>query len=334
MAGSRDPSKRAGMHFTGPLSGLGNSILQRFGVKTAEGRPGNPSSAWGEGADRRALVAQGMPLSVQLWLGARLPFVAFTSILGFFTYMYHISPIVPWLLVFLALDFAIIVCWPPKMIGQKKRSFWDWGPMYSWILAVGCGICFGLGNYGILESWVNTAFLREYTNVLPNASPMAVNDAGVIKFAPGTVVDTSMSAGYKFWFYNYCAAPIVGADPGATPVTFWAVGIGCCGSRGDFICDSAGDKSAQAAMPLRPHNLGPEITEHYQHAIRMSAAANDLEVAKETVFVMWHKDPKGIGKYTWWLATSIFLGLTMTGLCACCACQSGLMHISVMQQQQ
>lgn len=318
------------MHFTGPLSSLGNSLLQRFGVKTAERDGAGPEAGQ---AGERKLQAQGVPLNVQLWLGARLPFVAFVSILGFFTYMYHISPIVPWLTVFLALDFAIIVCWPAKMIGTKRRSFWDWGPMYSWAFAVGCAVLFGLLNYGILESWINTAFLREYKNVLPNADPVAVSDAGVLSFAEGTVLDTSKAAGYKYWFYNYCAAPVVGAEPGAFPVTFWAVGVGCCGSRGDFTCDSAADTSARSAMPLRAYNLGPEITEHYQHAIRMSAAANDLEVAKETVFVMWQKDPIAFGKWTWWISTCIFLSLTLVALCACCACQSGLMHISVMQQQ-
>lgn len=325
----REPSKQAGMHFTGPLSSLGNSLLQRFGVKQATSRAG------GGGADGEPpkLESQTVPLSVQLWLGARLPFVAFVSIFGCFTYMYHISPIVPWLAVFLSLDFAIIVCWPPKMIGTKRRSFWDWGPMYSWFFAVGCAVLFGLLNYGLLESWINTAFLREYKNVLPNADPVAVSDAGVLTFAEGTILDTSSAAGYKFWFYNYCAAPVVGKDPAAFPVTFWAVGIGCCSSRGEFICDSAADKSARSGMPLRPYNLGPEITEHYNNAIKMSAAANDLEVAKETVFVMWQKDPKAVGKWVWWLSTSIFLSMTMIALCACCACQSGLMHISVMQQQ-
>jgi len=333
MPPTREGSKQAGMHFTGPLAGVFNSVLQKFGVKTAERKaPGALKQGGPNGADRR-VQTQGVPLHIQLWLGARLPFVAFVLILGFFTYMYHISPIVPWITVFIALDFAVIVCWPPKMIGTKRRSFWDWGPIYSWMFAVGAAILFGLLNYGIIESWINTAFLREYKDVKPNTNPVAVSDAGVLTFEKGTVLDTSSAAGYKFWFYKYCAAPIVGPDPQAFPVTFWAVGVGCCGSRGDFTCDSAADKSTQSGMPLRIHNLGPEITRNYNHAIRMSAAANDLEVAKETVFVMWQKDPKAMGKWTWWISTTIFLTLTLVALCACCACQSGLMHISVMQQQ-
>jgi len=319
--------QRAGFNFTGPLSGLGNSMLQRFGIKTAERDASVADTAKVAGVD-----ATGVPLSVQLWLGARLPFAAFVVIVGLFTYMYHISPIIPWLIVFFSLDFAIIVCWPPKQIGAKRRGFWDWGPMYSWFIAVGCAVCFVLLNYGILESWINTAFLREYKDVSPTADPLAVSDAGILQFAKGTKLDTSASAGFKFWFYNYCAAPVVGENPQDAPITFWAVGVGCCSSRGEFTCDSAMDKSAVSGMPLRPHNLGPEIVGHYNNAIRMAAAANDLEVAKEPVFVLWHKDPKAVGKWTWWLSTMIFISLTLVALCACCACQSGLMHISVMQQ--
>jgi len=317
----------AGFNFTGPLSGLGNSMLQRFGVKTAErevpGKDGKPTEQ-----------AVGVPLHIQLWLGARLPFAAFVSIVGFFTYMYHISPIMPWLLVFFSLDFAVIVCWPPKMIGTKRRSFWDWGPMYSWFIAVGFAVVCGLLNYGLLESWINTAFLREYKDVQSTIDPVAVSDAGILKFAKGTTLDTQASAGFKFWTSTWCAAPVVGTDPQAAPITFWAVGVGCCDARGGFTCDSAEDKTAISAMPLRAHNLGPEITSHYNHAIRMAAAQNDLEVAKEPVFVVWHKDPLAAGKFTWWLSTGIFICLTLVALCACCACQSGLMHISVMQQQQ
>lgn len=314
------------MNFTGPLAGIGNSMLTSFGIQKAVPK------AVGAAKEPEHLEAKGLPLPILLWLGARLPFVAFVVIMGMFTYMYHILPILPWFLVFLAIDFAVIVCWPSRAVGVKRRSFWDWAPMYSWALAIALAVLFGHMNYGILESWVNIAFLREYKNVSPTISPVAIRDAGVLTFEEGTHLDTQSAAGYKFWFSTFCAAPIVGKDPMAAPITFWAVGVGCCGTRGDFTCDSALDKTTRSAMPLRPHNLGPEIVGHYNHAIRMSAASNDLEVAKEPVFVMWHKDPKGVGAYAWWLSTSIFLLLILFSLCACCACQSGIMHISVMQQ--
>jgi hypothetical protein len=273
-----------------------------------------------------------MSYEVLLWLGARLPFAAAVTIVGFFTYLYHIAPFLPWLLVFFAADFAVIVCWPPKQIGTRHRGMWDWSPMFAWFLAIGAAVGVGLLNYGILESWINTAFLQEYKNVQPNTAPSAVSDAGVLTFAPGTHVDTSSAAGYKFWFYNYCAAPIVGEDPTDFPVTYWAVGVGCCQNRGEFTCDSAEDASAISGMPLRPYNIGPEITSHYNRAINMSAATSGIEVSKERVFVRWHKDPKGAGNFHWWIASSLFFGFVLLSFCACGACQETLLHVHEMRK--
>jgi hypothetical protein len=290
------------------LSGLGNLMLRVGGIKEAKREV--PEIRAGK------LEQQGhQPLEMQLWLGARMPAIAFIVIVGSFTFSYHLAPALPWLLVFFALDFAIIVCWPPKKIGMTPRNIWSWGQMMSWLLAIGFAMVIGLINYGIIESWVNMHFLREYNNVLPNSDPMAVSDGGILNFAAGTRLDIKSAAGFKFWLYNYCAAPVVGADPGAVPVTFWAVGVGCCDKRGGFDCNSGGDSSARSAMPLREYNLTPEMVDHYNHAIRMSAAANQLEVAKEKMFVIWHKDPHAVGKRCWWTATIIFLVLSLVAVC-------------------
>lgn len=322
--------EKAGFHFTGPLAGIGNSMLQRFGVRTAERARGAGPSGKPEAPE---VQYKGIPLPVLLWLGARLPFGAFVAILVLFTYTYHMAPILPWLMSFFCLAFATIVCWPPKFLGTKKRDFWDWGPMYSWLLAIGFAIIFGLINYGIIESWINTTFLREYKGVRPSTEPNAVMDAGILDFSQDAMLDTSSSAGYKFWFSTFCAAPIVDRnDPNGAPITFWAVGVGCCAPRGGFTCDSAQDKTAHKGVPLKTYNLGPEITSHYNHAIRMAASTNDLEVAKETVYVLWHKDPKAVGKERWWLCTVIFVVLTLIALCSCCGCQSAFVHLDVMKK--
>jgi len=153
-----------------------------------------------------------------------------------------------------------------------------------------------------------------------------------LNFAKGTSLDTASSAGYKRWLEQYCAAPIINkGDPTASPVGFWAVGTGCCDSRGSFTCDGAGDAGAHSALPIRSLNLGAHKTESFNKAIKMAAAVHGLEVAPETVLLMWAKDPHAIGKAAWWTATSIFGVLTLFGLCACCACQQGLTHISAME---
>jgi len=323
--------KRAGFNFTGPLAGLGNTLLGQFGVESASKAPINAQA--GPKVDPvKSFAAKGIPLEVQLWVGARLPFAAFVTILGFFTYFYHIVPIVPWLLSGFSILFGIIVCWPPNHIGARSRGVADWGMMGSWFLAVGFAVVLGLVNYGLLESWVNVTFLREYKDLKADISPVAVMDAGILSFGKDVTLATTMSAGYKFWFYNYCAAPIVGKDPTAVPVTYWAVGVGCCDARGEFRCDSAEDKDARSAVPLRPYTVGKEIASHYDKAIMMSAAANELEVAKDKVFVLWYKDPKKAGQDMWWLCTGLFIMLTLCAFCAYIGCVSAFTHMSVMQK--
>merc|ERR1719352_1875459 len=54
------------------------------------------------------------------WLGARLPFCAFCIILGSFTYTYHIFPWMPWIIVFVCLNFAVLVTWPQKGVGLNR----------------------------------------------------------------------------------------------------------------------------------------------------------------------------------------------------------------------
>lgn len=324
-------ARRAGFNLTGPLAGFGHSVLSMLGVKVKEEQKEQVENI--RKMQAQAAQPHKIPIEIQLWLGARLPFVSFVSILGFFTYVYHLAPIVPWLLAFFSTAFAIIVCWPPRLMGSKHRDLWDWSMMWSWGAAVGFAVVFGLINYGIIESWINTTFLREYRDVSPNANAKSVMDAGILTFNKDSILNIEMSAGYKHWFYNYCAAPVVNhKDPRSAPVTFWAVGVGCCGARGEFTCDSAADKSANSGVPLNPHNLGPEVTAHYDSAVRMAAATNNLEVSEDHVFIMWHKDPKAVGKWAWWFCTMIFMGLTLVALCSCCACQSGLSHINIMQQ--
>lgn len=276
-----------------------------------------------------------MSLNMRQWLGARLPFCAFITIAGAFTYLYHIFPMLPWVLVLLLLNLGVLATWPPKEIGTKRRTSWDWAPLAAWLLAVSAAVVFGVINYAVIESYVNVTFLREFKDVQFDTDPRAVVDGGILNFAGGTSLDPSNAAGYKLsslWSDTYCAAPIVHTEePAAAPVGFWAVGQGCCQSRGGFTCDSAGDTSAKSGIPVRAHSLGPKTTENYNKAIKMAAAASGLEVGKETIFVMWVSDAKSVGQAAWWTATMVFFSLCFFGLITCCACQAGFKHISDME---
>jgi len=319
---------KGSMNFVGPLSSWANWAVGRDGSS-------NPSPL---DAPLKKPEAPVMSLSMQLWFGARLPFCAFIIIAGAFTYTYHAFPILPWFLVVLALDFALLVTWPAKEIGTARRKAWDWAPMASWILAVSCAIGFGLSNYAVIEGWVNTTFLKEYNSVNFDTDPRSVRDAGVLNFAIDTALDTTKSAGYKFWLDKYCAAPVVKrGDSTAAPVGFWAVGLGCCENRGGFSCGDAGISGANSGVPVRHQKFGvfhtaPEKEAAYHSAVKMAAAAHGLEVANEVVFVTWAKDAHSVGTAAWWSATTFFFAMTLFGLCACMGCQAGFTHISAMQR--
>jgi len=321
------------MNFTGPMADFGKSLNQSL-LRMGGFEEPAPVEEKASSSGRAPLKPPpAMSLNTQLWLGARLPFAAFISILGIFTYAYHMSPALPWLLVFLCVDFAVLVAWPTQ-ISNRSRTFWDFGPILSWLLAVGFAVVLGLGNYAIISGWVNATFLQEYNDVTFNTNPGAVVDGGILNFASGTTLASSQAAGYKQMLQNFCAAPIVSAsDAKAAPVAFWAVGQECCDSNGGFTCDGAGDTGAHSGMPIRAHTIGPEWTANYNKAIKKAAGANGLKVAKETVFVMWVNDPHGVGKTAWWFATTCFFLLSLVGVCSCCACQLGFRHISEMEQQ-
>mmetsp|Transcript_42018 Transcript_42018/g.78599 ORF Transcript_42018/g.78599 Transcript_42018/m.78599 type:complete len:341 (-) Transcript_42018:73-1095(-) len=273
-----------------------------------------------------------------LTLGARMPFLIFVVIVALFTYGYHLNPIAPWFAVIICLDFAVLATWPPPS-SMQPRTHWDWVPMTNCVFAVGAAVLCGLLNFCNIEAWVHVNFLQEFKDVVPTMSPASVSDAGVLNFAEGTVVDAGSAAGYRVWPYNYCAAPILVDDKESapsSPVTFWAVGVGCCDSRGEFTCDSADDKEARKGIRLESHMLGyfmgHEVKENYEKAIRMAAAAYSMDAADDPILVAWHQDPESVGSRSWWSATIAFSLLVLVALCCCTSCQTTLTQVRLMQK--
>lgn len=313
------------INFFGPLAGFGNAVLRMGGMQGSRPmpKPGTPPPQ----------KISGPALNMKLWLGARLPFFAFCTIAGAFTFAYHMFPMLPWALFFFFLNFGVLGTWPSKSIGTKRRTMWDWAPMMSWLLAVCSAGLLGHINYSIIDAWVNTTFLREYDNVHSNTDPRSVMDGGILNFDASTSLGTSLSAGYKHWLETFCAAPIVRAgEPDSAPIGFWAVGKGCCNARGDFTCKGAGDAHARTGLPLSRHSLDPWTAEGYKKAAGMVAASNGLAMADEPIFVMWVQDAHHVGKTAWWTATIVFFAAVLVGLFSCCACQMGFQHISEMEQ--
>jgi len=81
-------------------------------------------------------------------------------------------------------------------------------------------------------------------------------------------------------------------------IEFWAVGLDCCDSRGNFNCDGGQDKSAHAGAIVKEkiHGETPAYRSHYHKAIAMSAAVRGVADPEQehVVFIRWGKDPKAL----------------------------------------
>lgn len=306
--------------------------LHVFGRDSAKPMPTPASADGAPGVPTRRLTDAEV-----LTLGARMPFLIFVLITALFTFAYHLNPLAPWFAVIVCFDFAVLATWPPPS-SMQPRTHWDWFPMGSCLFSVGMAVLFGLLNVCNIEAWVHVNFLQEFKDVVPTMNPASVSDAGVLNFAEGTVVDAGSAAGYRVWPYDYCAAPILDGKESTpnTPVTFWAVGVGCCSSRGEFTCDSAEDKEARKGIRLESHMLGyfmgHEVKSNYEKAIRMAAAAYSMDAADAPVLVAWHQDPDAVASRSWWAATITFSLLVFVALCCCTSCQTTLTQVRLMQK--
>mmetsp|Transcript_2442 Transcript_2442/g.4827 ORF Transcript_2442/g.4827 Transcript_2442/m.4827 type:complete len:466 (+) Transcript_2442:103-1500(+) len=123
---------------------------------------------------------------------------------------------------------------------------------------------------------------RYYENVMPSENPKAKMDASMIQFAPGARVDTTKALGYRDGTL-YCVAPIIGVNTERF-VGYWAAGVNCCGSRGDFRCDEVSDFSVHGGLIVPP-------IKQYMAGAAQAASQYDLSIPDEPVFIKWTSDP-------------------------------------------
>lgn len=267
-------------------------------------------------------------------LGAHLPFFYFVLLLSLFTYSYHSSPVLAWFAAVLSTDLSIVGAWPQVTTRPGGRDRWDWLPMVLSLFAVGCGVFLGIFSNHMMEPWLHARFLDHYDEVLPSSNPSAVFDAGVIRFAEGTRLDVYSSVGYKVWPHTYCAAPIVG-DSSDAPVGFWAVGMNCCGSRGDFWCDDAESADAHSGLRIESHALGKSAghstRDNFEKAVKMAGAVYNLEIPETQILVQWYKHPQSVAYKSWWFASLFFVVMLLISVCWCLGMQHVLIQMKRLQ---
>lgn len=267
-------------------------------------------------------------MSVAIVAGAYLPSFVFALLVCLFTYVRHISPAAPWLAAFFGGTFLAVGALPPAKTGGAY-SRWDWLPLLSSFFAVSMGVSLGLVNSSAIQPWVRAEFLNHYRDVLPDADPLTVSDAGIIDFAKGTVVNTVSSAGFHAWPYTYCAAPIVSSSSSDSNVRagFWAVGMNCCSDRGLFSCDVAAGVQSGLRVDSDSWGMifGHDAKEQYMRAVRMAAASYDVDIVGSTpVLVAWSNDPQGMASAAIRFATALVVVQIAAAVCCSFSCQTGI----------
>lgn len=175
---------------------------------------------------------------------------------------------------------------------------------------------------------------RTYSNVAASQQSLQFVDAGKLEFTVDSKVDTTRAVGFRSAMdhHTLCVAPIVDGSMGQSdPVSFFAIGEGCCGWRANFRCGDVGDPSARSGLMMMDSSLlaGPVMAwtvarvtdrDHYDKAIALQKAAFGTTIADDTRLVWWTKDPDKLrdDRYLWssWndLGNAFMVFATIAGL--------------------
>mmetsp|Transcript_41518 Transcript_41518/g.75225 ORF Transcript_41518/g.75225 Transcript_41518/m.75225 type:complete len:312 (-) Transcript_41518:24-959(-) len=236
-----------------------------------------------------------------VFLGAIVPFGIFTTIFSMCTFRGNRYPGLVSKTAVLAVNFSIVGAWPQRRKSELVgRSPWDFAPMICCLCAVLWALVLGPYMSEMREPWERAHHLQQYNNVLPDSNPLGYSDAGIIFFSPESRIAGSLSAGYRVWPHRYCAAPIMtnetlSNDSSGASVGFWAVGMDCCDSRGDFECGNFEGADERGALSVDSEFAGKvsghAVKEHYDAAVRMAAAAAGLKVSKGAILLKCDDHP-------------------------------------------
>jgi hypothetical protein len=118
-------------------------------------------------------------------------------------------------------------------------------------------------------------------------------DAGAITFVDGSHLDLKRSMGFKNQD-TYCVAPITVGNENVTfkvlpSYDFWAVGMNCCGDKGDFKCGEYNNPNAHAGLRL----MRDDQRDFFRLAVQQAESAFNIK-AVHPVFVHFMQDPVAV----------------------------------------
>lgn len=254
------------------------------------------------------------PGSAQLGLSALIgiPWLMFSMLCGLFALVYHHYALVVWGMVGLWILLALLFL----VLNARNRMDGSW----FLLLGILC-ICATINGSiaGQYNYWTNMypywSYYEHstYTNVLPTSPSIGHSDAGQLVFASTSRVDTTRALGYKAGTV-YCVAPILD-DHQVNHVEYWAAGVDCCDSRGDFSCDDTWDPKAKSGLVL-PSFIGATVTlsnsdigmrgrwwkgtrDRFIQAVKMAEASYELKSSENPLLVQWVSNPQRYTDNLW-----------------------------------
>lgn len=211
--------------------------------------------------------------------------------------------------------------------GSVTRKRWQkWlGPLL--MLAVVGGTIGGLNvYYRYMVHYYHYRDAPKKTNVAAMQPAIMFEDAGMVTFKDGTVVDRSRALGYQSATagVTLCAAPIVDSSmPANAEISFFAVGVDCCDWRAKFWCDDAGSADGiagallhfdadQIVSPLTAWLVETPVTrENFKPVFDLEQATFGLHISESTRLLRWSKDPVKLRNQYWYHALLHGLALTL-----------------------
>merc|ERR1719464_2253893 len=181
----------------------------------------------------------------------------------------------------LGLVTAVQLSLPGDCVSKGPLGMGDLLPCGVCLFAVAAGMLAGVyAHEAYTGPFYGVAMGRTYHDVLASSQAAAYADAGKLYFAETSDVDTSRVLGHKDG-RRYCVAPIIDRGTAqARKVSFWAIGLDCCGIRSRFECGDAGSK-ARGGARAPPDGVFDRPSAGFLKAVRQAAHVYDLEVPAE-----------------------------------------------------
>jgi len=145
-----------------------------------------------------------------------------------------------------------------------------------------------------------------YFNVLASEPAAGRSDGATFMFVNGTSVDQSRAFGYTDIYSSsatmYCVAPV--GDEKLSKISFWAAGINCCESRGNFYCGEATKAGASGAL-MQPQAM--QSSEGFRLAVKGAESAYNLNESPSHLLLAWSSDPIAYRDTLWSSTVTLFL---------------------------